>query len=35
MLGRLTWSAIPFDEPLPQADIDLIKKWIAAGAMNN
>ena len=26
---------MPVDEPLPQADIDLIRKWIAAGAMNN
>jgi hypothetical protein len=26
---------MPVDEPLPQADIDLIRKWIAAGAMDN
>jgi hypothetical protein len=26
---------MPVDEPLPQADIDLIRKWIAAGALNN
>jgi hypothetical protein len=26
---------MPIDEPLPQADIDLVRKWIAAGAPNN
>jgi hypothetical protein len=26
---------MPVDEPLPQADIDLIRKWLAAGALEN
>jgi hypothetical protein len=26
---------MPIDEPLPQADVELIRKWIAAGAPNN
>ena len=26
---------MPVDEPLPQADIDLIRKWIADGALDN
>jgi hypothetical protein len=26
---------MPVDEPLPEADIDLIRRWIEAGAPNN
>jgi hypothetical protein len=26
---------MPIDEALPQADIDLVRKWIAAGSMDN
>jgi hypothetical protein len=26
---------MPIDEPLPQADIDLVRKWLAAGGLEN
>jgi hypothetical protein len=42
LISRLNGNAagvdiqrMPVDEPLPQADIDLIAKWIREGAMNN